>query len=132
MQKPHDSGLGIGPSGFDPGFIGKRNRLGIIGRHGERYFEPEVQRVMGSLLLQTGRGAAEALPWLEDAVATARELQLPGLALRAALALAPVWAEGGRRSEALALLDEALAAVGEGAGTRDVVQAQALLQQLRR
>jgi class 3 adenylate cyclase/tetratricopeptide (TPR) repeat protein len=104
----------------------------LIGRHGERYFEPEVQRVMGSLLLQTGRGAAEALPWLEDAVATARELQLPGLALRAALALAPVWAEAGRRQAAASLLDDALAAVSEGAGTGDVVQAQALLQQLRR
>lgn len=102
----------------------------LIGRHGERYFEPEVQRVMGLLLLQCGRGAAEALPWLEDALRTARELQLPGLMLRAALALAPVWAEGGRRSEALALLDEALAAVSEGAGTRDVVQGRHLRSRL--
>lgn len=98
----------------------------LIGRHGERYFEPEVHRVMGALLLQSGRGAGEALPWLEDALTTARALQLPGLALRAALALAPVWAQGGRRQEAVALLDEALGAVSEGAGTADVVRGRGL------
>ncbi len=98
----------------------------LIGRHGERYFEPEVHRVMGQLLLQCGRGAAEALPWLEDALASARALQLPGMVLRAALSLAPVWAAGGRRADAAALLDGALAAVREGAGTQDVVQARAL------
>jgi tetratricopeptide (TPR) repeat protein len=104
----------------------------LIGRHGERYFEPEVHRVMGSLLLQSGRGAAEALPWLEDALRTARDLQLPGLALRAALALAPVWADGGRRSEAVALLDAALAAVSEGAGTQDVVRGRGVREGLER
>jgi predicted ATPase len=104
----------------------------LIGRHGERYFEPEVLRVMGSLLLQSGRGAGEALPWLEDALATARELQLPGLALRAALALAPVWADGGRRGAAVVLLDEALGAVSEGAGTGDVVRGRGLLETLSR
>ncbi|MES2717058.1 MAG: AAA family ATPase [Pseudomonadota bacterium] len=102
----------------------------LIGRHGERYFEPEVHRVMGQLLLDSGRGAAQALPWLEDAVAKARELQLPGLALRAALGLAPVWAAGGRQPDALALLDGCLAAVTEGAATHDLLQARALRARL--
>ena len=98
----------------------------LVSRHGERYFAPEVQRVMGQLLLAAGRGSAQALPWLEDALASARALQLPGLALRAATALAPLWADAGRRAEALALLDGALATVPEGAATRDPVQARAL------
>ena len=98
----------------------------LIGRHGERYFEPEVLRLMGQLLQASGRGADQARPWLEDALASARALALPGLALRAALALAPLWADGGRAVEALALLDESLAAVPEGAQTQDPQQARAL------
>ncbi len=58
----------------------------LIDRHGERYFEPEVHRLMGRLLLDSGRGPDQALPWLADALAQAQALQLPGLALRAALA----------------------------------------------
>ncbi len=98
----------------------------LIGRHGERYFEPEVQRLMGQLLRDSGRGDGAALPWLQDALATAQALNLPGLALRAALALAPVWAATGRRADAHSLLDGCLAAVSEGAATHDPVQARAL------
>ena len=32
----------------------------LIGRHGERYFEPEVQRLMGTLLRATGRSGPTA------------------------------------------------------------------------
>jgi class 3 adenylate cyclase/tetratricopeptide (TPR) repeat protein len=103
----------------------------LIGRHGERYFEPEVHRVMGQLLLDSGRGVEQALPWLEDALAKAQALQLPGLALRAALALAPVWASAGRRPDALALLGSCLVAVVEGAGTHDLVRGQVMLAALQ-
>jgi class 3 adenylate cyclase/predicted ATPase len=102
----------------------------LIGRHGERYFEPEVLRLMGTLLRATGRSDADALPWLQDALATARQLALPGLVLRAAASLAPVWAGQGRHAEALALLDESLAAVPEGAQTADLQQARALRSQI--
>ena len=104
--------------------------LALIARHGERYFEPEVHRMMGQLLRDCGRGDAQALPWLEDALAQAQALRLPGLALRAALSLAPAWAAGGRRLEALALLDRCLGVVSEGAATHDPVQARALLARL--
>ncbi len=98
----------------------------LIGRHGERYFEPEVLRLMGELLRATGRGDGAALPWLDDALAAARQLALPGLALRAAVSLAPLQAAQGRAADALALLDGALAAVPEGAGTADLQKARAL------
>ena len=98
----------------------------LIGRHGERYFEPEVLRMMGVLLHASGRGDAEALPWLQDALDSARALALPGLVLRAALALAGSWAGHGRTADAVALLDEALAALPEGAATHDPQQARAL------
>ncbi len=104
--------------------------LALIGRHGERYFEPEVHRVMGQLLRDCGRGDAQALPWLEDALSQAQALQLPGLALRAALSLAPVWAASGRRAEALVLLEACLGAVTEGAATQDPVHGRLLRAEL--
>ncbi len=58
--------------------------------------------------------------------AKARELQMPGPALRATLALAPLWAAAGRQVHAAALLDGCLGAVTEGTTTHDVVQARAL------
>ncbi len=104
-----------------------RDAQALIARHGERYFEPEVLRLMGQLLHSSGRDSGgQALAWLEDALAKARALQLPGLALRAAVALAPLWAQGGRRAEALALLDTSLADAPEGAHTADPQQARAL------
>nr|MDH4390778.1 AAA family ATPase [Aquabacterium sp.] len=102
----------------------------LIGRHGERYFEPEVLRMMGVLLRASGRDSAhsraQAEPWLQDALDTARNLALPGLVLRAALALAGLRADQGRSADALALLNEALAAVPEGEATHDPQQARAL------
>jgi hypothetical protein len=77
-------------------------------------------------LRATGRSDADALPWLQDALATARALALPGLVLRAAVSLAPVWAGQGRQAEALALLDECMAAMPDGAPTADLQQARTL------
>ena len=44
----------------------------------------------------------------------------------AAVSLAPVWAGQGRQAGALVLLDEALAAMPEGAPTADLQQARGL------
>ena len=102
----------------------------LIDRHGERYYASEVQRWRGELLRQTGAGEAEALATLEQALATARTMQLPGLVLRCAMSLAPVWAARGREPEAAALLDQALGALAEGRGTHDPQAAVALRQRL--
>jgi class 3 adenylate cyclase len=99
----------------------------LVERHGERYYEPELLRLSGALRLDAGEGDASTLPWLEAALASARGLQQPGLALRAALSLAPRWAAQGRRAEARALLADSLAAAPEGAATQDPRQAAALL-----
>ena len=104
----------------------------LIDRHGERYYASEVQRWRGVLLRETGAGQAdaEALATLEQALATARTMQLPGLVLRCAISLAPLWAAQGRQPDAGALLDEALGALAEGRSTHDPQAALALRQRL--
>ncbi|MBL8351821.1 MAG: AAA family ATPase [Burkholderiaceae bacterium] len=60
----------------------------LIDRHGERHYEAEVLRLHGELLLAAGHGAGAAEPWLQGALAVAREQQLPGLVRRCAESLA--------------------------------------------
>lgn len=104
---------------------------GLITRHGERYYEPEVRRVTGELLLQHGRDAAEAEPWLQAGLACAQELKLRGLALKSALALGRLWAGQGRLTEAQGVVSTALTGLTEGLNTRDHRVARALLESWR-
>ena len=101
--------------------------LALIDRHGERYYEPELLRLKGTLLLACGQPAAQAEPWLQRALASAHALHLGGLALKSACSLAELWAAQGRTAQAAALLAPALAALGEGRSTRDQTRARALL-----
>ena len=97
----------------------------LIARHGERYYEPEVQRLTGELLRQRADPAARG--WLDRAWSTARLMQLPGLALRAASALAELHLAQGQPEAGRVVLAEALAAIHEGHDTQDARQAVALL-----
>ncbi len=97
----------------------------LVDRHGERYYAPELLRLSGQLLLDSD--AEAALADLDAAWALAREMQLPGLALRAALSLAPAWAARGRIAAAHERLAAALAEVPEGHDTQDPRQAAAWL-----
>ncbi len=110
--------------------------LEIVERTGERYYEAEIRRLTGRLTFESARRAgldrsAEALDWMHQALACARARRLGSLELRAALDLAGLWQAQGRREAAIATLAPACDAVVGGAGTRDVLQAQALLAALR-
>ncbi len=98
----------------------------LIARHGERFYEPELHRLTGELLLARGDDQG-ARPWLQRACALAHDLQQPGLALRAAMSLARLLLAQGRPDEAAPQLAAALAAINEGHDTQDPRQAAALL-----
>ncbi|HEY1227284.1 MAG TPA: hypothetical protein VGF26_08175, partial [Ramlibacter sp.] len=110
--------------------------LAIVERTGERYYEAEIRRLIGHLTLQSARRAgldrsAEADSWMRQALACAEARTLASLRLRAAMGLADLWHSQGRTQEALAMLAPACGAIVGGAGTRDVVQAQARLAAMR-
>ena len=110
--------------------------LELVERTGERYYEAEIRRLTGRLTLESARRAgldrgAEALDWLHQALACARARRLGSLELRAAMDLAALWQAQGRHEAAIATLAPACDAVVGGTGTRDVLQAQALLAALR-
>jgi class 3 adenylate cyclase/tetratricopeptide (TPR) repeat protein len=111
--------------------------LETIERCGERYYEPEVLRLHGTLTAKAALQArrdrdADVEAWLLRARASAQSLDAHSLGLRCAMDLAELWAARDRRTEAIGLLESSRAAVTGGDGTRDVVRAQRLLADVTR
>jgi predicted ATPase len=98
----------------------------------ERWWEAEVSRLRGVLLLrQPGTPQAEAEACFQRALDIACRQQAKSLELRAALSLARLWQQQGKRSEAYNLLAPIYSWFTEGFDTADLQEAKALLEELR-
>ena len=98
---------------------------------GERWYEPEIQRRQGELLLRqsiTNRRMASAR--FCQAIAVANQQGGKSLELRAAMSLARLWSDLGRRGQARDLLAPVYGWFKEGFDTADLKAAKALLQEL--
>jgi predicted ATPase len=103
----------------------------LVEQHEERYWEAEVHRLRGVLLLrQSGTPQAEAETWLQRALDVARRQEAKSLELRAAMSLSRLWQQQGKRQEAHDLLAEVYAWFTEGFDTADLQEAKALLEEL--
>src|SRR5262249_10086334 len=103
----------------------------LVEQHDERYWEAEIARLRGVLLLrQTGTPREEAETWLQRALDVARRQEAKSLELRAAMSLARLWQQQGRCAEAHALLAPVYGWFTEGFDTADLHEAQALLAAL--
>ena len=100
-------------------------------QHEERWWEAEIHRLRGVLLLrQPGTPQAEAEAWLQRALDVARRQEAKSLELRAAMSLARLWQQQGRRAEARDLLTPIYGWFTEGFDTADLQEARALLETL--
>jgi class 3 adenylate cyclase/predicted ATPase len=105
------------------------NGLQIVERTGLRWFEAELNRLKGQLLLRQGHiAAAEELYRKALSIAEKQEAKLWGL--RAAVNLARLRRDQGRRAEAHDLLAPVYGWFTEGFGTPDLKEAKALLDEL--
>ena len=103
----------------------------LVEQHEERYWEAEVCRLRGILLLrQPGTPQAEAEAWLQRALDVARRQEAKSLELRAAMSLSRLWQQQGKRDEARALLAPVYGWFTEGFDTADLQDAGALLAEL--
>jgi predicted ATPase len=82
------------------------------------------------LLRQPGTPQAEAETWLQRALDVARRQEAKSLELRAAMSLARLWQQQGRRPEAYELLAPIYGWFTEGFDTADLQDAKALLAAL--
>ncbi len=106
--------------------------LAVAQRSGGRYWESELRRLQGELLLhQRPSDVTQAERYLSQALDTARRQQAKSWELRAAMSLSRLWQRQERRQDAYQLLAEVYGGFTEGFDTADLQEAQALLEVLR-
>jgi tetratricopeptide (TPR) repeat protein len=128
--------------------------LGMVDKNGERNYEAELYRLKGELtLLQEARGWRletsppssqasslkpqvskevewEAEGYFHKAIEIARKQQAKSLELRAVVSLSRLWQKQGRKEEARKMLAEIYNWFTEGFDTKDLQEAQGLLEEL--
>jgi predicted ATPase len=109
--------------------IGEATRAMQISK--EKWCEAEIDRIAGEIALKSPEpDAARAQDYFERALAVARQQQAKSWELRAAMSLARLWREQGKRNEARDLLAPVHAWFTEGFDTLDLKQARRLLDEL--
>jgi predicted ATPase len=105
-----------------------------VDRNGERWWQAEIYRLKGELLLKQCRGEAlqaenqmEAERYFHRALDTARCQCARSFELRATLSMARLWQKQGKRGEARSTLAEIHGRFTEGFGTPDLQEAKVLL-----
>jgi predicted ATPase len=98
---------------------------------GERWYEPELYRLKGALLLQQSTdNHLEAERCFHHALAIARNQQAKSFELRIATSLSRLWQQQGKRQEAHDLLALVYHWFTEGFDTADLQEAKTLLEEL--
>jgi predicted ATPase len=104
----------------------------LIEQHDERWWEAEVCRLQGVLLLkQTKTPQEEAETSLRRALDLARRQEATSLELRAAMSLSRMWQQQGKRTDAYDLVAPIYGWFTEGFDTADLQEAKVLLDQLQ-
>ena len=97
----------------------------------ERWGEAEVYRAAGEVELMSPQAdAAKAEAYFEQALAVARQQQAKSWELRASMSLARLWRDQGKVQQARELLAPVYGWFTEGFDTRDLKEANALLEEL--
>jgi predicted ATPase len=123
----------------EDGLAALEEALLLMEQSRERYYEAELHRQRGELLLlreakshpdQGSREQHEAETCFQRALDVARHQQAKSLELRAALSLARLWQRQDKRAQARALLEEIYGWFTEGSDIADLQEAKTLLVEL--
>ena len=97
----------------------------------EKLWEAEVHRIAGDIALKSPKpDVAKAEVYFERGLAVARSQQAKSWELRAAMSIARLWRDQGKRREAHELLAPVYGWFTEGFETLDLKEAKALLDEL--
>jgi predicted ATPase len=98
----------------------------------ERWWEAEVYRTAGEIALMLPEpDAAKAEVYFERALAVARDQKAKSWELHAAMSMARLWRDQGKRGQARDLLAPIYGWFTEGFDTLDLKQAKTLLEELQ-
>src|SRR5262249_3856832 len=105
---------------------------GLAAAHktGGRYWEAELHRLKGELLLRQASPPEEGEACFRQALDIAPHQQAKSFELRAAMSLSRLWQQQGKRTEAHDLLAPVYGWFTEGFDTADLQEAKALLEEL--
>ena len=99
----------------------------------ETWFEAEINRIAGEIALKShAPDATKAEAYFEGALAVSRKQQAKSWELRAAMSMARLWRDQGKRDAARELLAPVYGWFTEGFDTLDLKEAKALLDELAR
>jgi predicted ATPase len=116
---------------LDEGLRALEEALAAVQHNEEHYYEAEVYRLKGELLLQEAPAhQEEAEEHFQQALTVARRRQAKSWELRAAMSLSRLWQRQGKQEEARQLLAEVYGWFTEGFETADLREAKALLAAL--
>ena len=97
----------------------------------ETWCEAEISRITGEIALKSSQpNTAKAQGYFERALTVARQQQAKSWELRAAMSMARLWRDQGKRDEARELLAPVYGWFTEGFDTLDLKEAKALLDEL--
>jgi predicted ATPase len=114
---------------YHAALVAARDGLNTKEQTGHRQWEAELYRVQGTALSGLNQ-LEEAESALQEALRVAQRQQAKAYELRAAMSLARLWGEQGRRSEASELLAPIYGWFNEGLDTADLREGKKLLDQL--
>jgi predicted ATPase len=98
----------------------------------ERWCQADMHRIAGEIaLMSPARNGVKAETYFDRALAVAREQQAKSWELRAAMSMARLWCDQGKRQQAHDLLAPVHGWFTEGFDTLDLKEAKALLEELR-
>src|SRR5262249_55803537 len=135
ISRPHWLALlaeGHGTRGQpEAGLMALAEALTLTDTTGERWYEPELHRLKGELLLQQKfDNQAEAETCFQQAISIAQSQHAKSWELRASTSLARLWQHQGKHQEAHDLLAAVYNWFTEGFDTADLKEAKALLDEL--
>ena len=115
----------------EAGLAALTEALTLVDTTGERWYEPELYRLKGELLLQqSSDNHTEAEACFLHALDIARHQEAKSFELRTATSLARLWQSQGKRDEARQLLGDVYGWFTEGFDTADLKDAKGLLDEL--
>jgi tRNA A-37 threonylcarbamoyl transferase component Bud32/predicted ATPase/RecA/RadA recombinase len=104
--------------------------LEVRRKYDERYYESELIRLKGELLMMKGEAEAEVESCFRQAIEVARELQAKSLELRAVMSLSRLLQKQDKKEDARKMLAEIYGWFTEGFDTGDLKEAKSLLDEL--
>lgn len=115
---------------LDKGLMALDEALGFVEKHEERWWEAELYRLRGELLLLQGVADNVIENDFRRAINIARKQKAKSLELRATMSLSQLWYSRGKQLEARQLLPEIYDWFTEGFDSVDLKKAAKLLRKL--